>query len=110
MSLPFIVHWSQGLTLETRRMNLTIKLPDEDVQALKAKAAARGISAEEYALGVLAQGLAPSAGSFFAGSSLAELAAAQNVKPLKDISVLAGGFPEDVDIDKFLEDIYSSRK
>ena len=54
--------------------------------------------------------LALGAGNFFAGSSLAELAAAQNVKPLNDISVLAGGFPEDVDIDKFLEDIYSSRK
>lgn len=40
-------------------MNLTIELPDEDVQALKAKAKARGISAEQYALQVLAQDLAP---------------------------------------------------
>ncbi len=40
-------------------MNLTIKLPDEDVQALKAKATARGVSAEEYALQVLEQDLAP---------------------------------------------------
>ena len=40
-------------------MNLTIKLPDEDVQALKAKATARGVSAEEYALHVLEQDLAP---------------------------------------------------
>jgi plasmid stability protein len=39
-------------------MNLTIKLPDEDVQPLKTKAAARGISAEEYALEVLEQNLA----------------------------------------------------
>ena len=36
-------------------MNLTIKLPDEDVQALRAKASARGVSAEEYALHVLEQ-------------------------------------------------------
>jgi len=49
-------------------------------------------------------------GNFFAGSSIAELAAAQNVKPLKSISVLAGGFPDDLDVDKFLEDIYSNRK
>jgi plasmid stability protein len=40
-------------------MNLTIKLPDEDVQVLKAKATARGVSAEQYALQVLEQDLAP---------------------------------------------------
>jgi plasmid stability protein len=40
-------------------MNLTINLPDEDVLALKAKATARGVSAEQYALQVLEQDLAP---------------------------------------------------
>ncbi len=40
-------------------MNLTIELPDEDVQALKAKATARGVSAEQYVLQVLEQDLAP---------------------------------------------------
>jgi plasmid stability protein len=40
-------------------MNLTIKLPDEDVQVLKAKATARGVSAEQYVLQVLEQDLAP---------------------------------------------------
>jgi plasmid stability protein len=40
-------------------MNLTIKLPDEDVPALKAKATALGISAEQDALQVLEQDLAP---------------------------------------------------
>lgn len=40
-------------------MNLTIKLPDEDVPALKAKATALGISAEQYALRVLEQDLVP---------------------------------------------------
>jgi hypothetical protein len=39
-------------------MNLTIELPDKDVQALKAKAKARGVSAEQYALEVLEQDLA----------------------------------------------------
>jgi hypothetical protein len=39
-------------------MNLTIKLPDEDVPALKAKATARGVSAEQYALEVLVHDLA----------------------------------------------------
>ena len=39
-------------------MNLTIKLPDEDVPALKAKATARGVSAEQYALEVLEHDLA----------------------------------------------------
>jgi plasmid stability protein len=40
-------------------MDLTIKLPDEDVAALTAKATARGMSAEQYALQVLEQDLAP---------------------------------------------------
>ena len=40
-------------------MNLTIKLPDADVLALKAKATARGVSTEQYALQVLEQDLAP---------------------------------------------------
>jgi hypothetical protein len=40
-------------------MNLTIQLPDEDVPALKAKATARGLSEEQYALQVLELDLAP---------------------------------------------------
>jgi hypothetical protein len=40
-------------------MNLTIKLSDEEVAVLNAKASARGISAEQYALHVLEQDLAP---------------------------------------------------
>jgi len=40
-------------------MNLTIRLSDEDVPALKAKATAWGVSAEQYALQVLEQDLAP---------------------------------------------------
>ena len=45
--------------LEKIPMNLTITVPDEDVAALKAKAAALGVSAEQYALQVLEQDLAP---------------------------------------------------
>lgn len=40
-------------------MNLTIKLPEADVVALRAKAMARGVTAEQYALQVLEQDLAP---------------------------------------------------
>ncbi len=40
-------------------MNLTIKLPDEDVAALKVKATAQGVTEEQYALKVLEQDLAP---------------------------------------------------
>jgi hypothetical protein len=49
-------------------------------------------------------------GNFFASPSLSELASVQKVKPMKDISSLAGGFPKDEDIDDFLEEIYSARK
>lgn len=40
-------------------MTLTINLPEADLAVLKAKATARGVSAEQYALQVLAQDLAP---------------------------------------------------
>ena len=40
-------------------MNLTIQLPDQDVPALLAQASAQGLSAEQYALQVLEQNLAP---------------------------------------------------
>jgi hypothetical protein len=40
-------------------MNLTIDVPDEEVATLKAKATARGISTEQYALQLLEQDLAP---------------------------------------------------
>jgi len=42
-------------------MNLTITLPDEEVPALKARATARGVSAEQYALQVLEHDLAAAA-------------------------------------------------
>jgi hypothetical protein len=45
-------------------MALTIKLPDEDVKVLKAKATARGVSAEQYALEVLEHDLAAADNSF----------------------------------------------
>jgi len=40
-------------------LNLTITLPEADVQALHAKATAQGITAEEYARNVLERDLAP---------------------------------------------------
>jgi plasmid stability protein len=40
-------------------MTLTIDLPDEEIQALAAKARAMGISAEQYARQVLEHDLAP---------------------------------------------------
>lgn len=40
-------------------MNLTITLPDADLQALEAKAKAQGLSAEQYARRVIERDLAP---------------------------------------------------
>ncbi len=40
-------------------MHLTITLPDTDVQALRARADAQGVTAEQYAEQVLARDLAP---------------------------------------------------
>jgi hypothetical protein len=47
---------------------------------------------------------------FFARKSLAELADEQGVHPIKDISVFAGGFPEDEDLDELLAELERLRR
>lgn len=47
---------------------------------------------------------------FFAGKSLTELAREQGVGPVEDISVFAGGIPEDEDVDEMLDEIYRLRE
>ena len=47
---------------------------------------------------------------FLAPHSFEELARLQGVKPLENVNVLAGGFPEDENIDEFLDDIYQHRE
>jgi hypothetical protein len=47
--------------------------------------------------------------SFFANPSIADLMAANNVQPLNDLSVLAGGIPPDEDVDEMLKVIYDAR-
>ncbi len=54
--------------------------------------------------------LAMGAAAFRAAHSFEELARLQGVKPLDDIDILAGGFPEDEDIDGFLNEIYEHRE
>jgi hypothetical protein len=48
--------------------------------------------------------------SFFERKTLQELARDQGVGPVKDISVFAGGFPDDEDLDELLEEIYRLRE
>lgn len=50
------------------------------------------------------------AAAFLAPHSLEELARLQGVKPLENAGDLAGGFPEDENIDEFLDDIYKHRE
>lgn len=46
---------------------------------------------------------------FFVGKSLSQLAREQGVGPVKDISVFAGGFPEDEDLDELLAELEQLR-
>lgn len=46
---------------------------------------------------------------FFTSRSLEEMAMAQGVGPLTNPAVLAGGWPDDDDLDKFLEETYHNR-
>jgi hypothetical protein len=48
--------------------------------------------------------------SFFEGKSIKELAQSQGVGPVNDVSVFAGGIPDDEDVDEMLEEIYRLRK
>lgn len=48
--------------------------------------------------------------SFFKGNSIGELAKCQGVGSVKDISVFAGGIPDNEDIDEMLEEIYRLRE
>jgi len=48
--------------------------------------------------------------SFFEPKTLQQLAKEQGVRPVKDISVFAGGFPADEDVDEMLEEIYRMRE
>ena len=48
--------------------------------------------------------------SFFEPKTLQELAKQQGVRPVKDVSVFAGGIPTDEDIDEMLEEIYRLRE
>jgi hypothetical protein len=48
--------------------------------------------------------------SFFASSSIEELAASQKVGPIRDVGGFVGAFPENEDIDDFLNDIYAARR
>ena len=59
LTLPCRVYLRSRVNPEKMPMNLTIKLPDEDVAALKAKATAQGITEEQYALQVLEQDWRP---------------------------------------------------
>lgn len=49
-------------------------------------------------------------GKFFGNLSLSELASTQKGAPFNRVSELAGAFPDEEDVDKFLGDIYSNRK
>ena len=47
---------------------------------------------------------------FFSGKTIDELATMQGVKPLENLSVLAGGLPEDPQFDELMEEIYRDRE
>ena len=53
---------------------------------------------------------ATDAGSFVRGWTLDQLARLQGVDPMRDPTVLAGGWPDDDDIDETLADIYGQRE
>jgi len=49
------------------------------------------------------------AGQFFATSTLEELAEAQGVGPMKNPEEMAGAWPEEEDVDQFVQETYQSR-
>jgi type VI secretion system protein ImpC len=57
-----------------------------------------------------ASALGPEGSEFFAERTIEELAQAQGVKPITDIRLLAGDWPELENLDQMLEEIYRDRK
>lgn len=49
------------------------------------------------------------AGNFFTGWSIDQLIQMQGIEPLRDLRSLAGGLPDDEDVDEMLADIYQRR-
>lgn len=49
------------------------------------------------------------AGSFFTGWTFDQLVRMQAIEPLKDAKALAGGWPDDEDLDEVLDEIYEQR-
>ena len=49
------------------------------------------------------------AGQFFATSTFEELAEAQGVGPMKNPEEMAGAWPEEEDVDRFVQETYQSR-
>jgi hypothetical protein len=49
------------------------------------------------------------AGNFFARPTFEQLARQQGIKPLSDARQLAGGLPDDIDVDVLIRDIYRAR-
>ena len=54
--------------------------------------------------------LSTDAGSFVRGWSLDQLARLQGVDPIRNPAILAGGWPDDDDIDEALAEIYRQRE
>jgi hypothetical protein len=51
----------------------------------------------------------PEVGGFFAHPTFEQIAQHQGVEPLRDPGQLAGGFPDEVDIEEMLDEIYRTR-
>ena len=58
----------------------------------------------------LLEPLSLGARDFFSGKTIQELAAIQGVRPLEDVSLLAGGWPDEENVDEVLEEIYRQRE
>ncbi|PYP86390.1 MAG: hypothetical protein DMG65_18955 [Candidatus Angelobacter sp. Gp1-AA117] len=95
-------------------MTINVDLPPQIEQAYRAEAQARGLSLDEMVREILIarhpiDELLMDAKEFFANKGLSELAKTQGVRPLDNPSVLLGGWPDDENIDEFLEHTYKER-
>ena len=66
--------------------------------------------AKNFSLILQSTDLQSSAAEFYANHSIEDLAKIQGIGPVGDLAVLAGGIPEEEDLDAFLREIYAARK
>jgi hypothetical protein len=89
---------------------LSLKCPTRDLLENKKRKSSSTLQIKSRGRRASVERISKDKGGFDDGRSIKELAALQKVKPIKDMAALAGGIPDDEDVDELVKEIYAARK